>query len=188
MNTVEPIRDKAKIDALKKYLKGNSIRDYLLFVTGISSALRVSDLLKLKIKDIWDGKKVCEIISLKEKKTGKYKQFPISKNLEKAIREYVDEYKPTDLEQYVFFSRQGTEPLSRSQAFRILKNAAQAVGIKENIGTHSMRKTWGYWAYKQGYSLALLSDIFNHSSEAVTRRYIGISQEDRNEVYINLNL
>ncbi len=189
MNTVEPIKDRRKIEAMKRYLKGKSTRDYLLFVAGISSALRVSDLLNLRLSDVWDGRNVVKYITLKEQKTGKRKQFAISKNFEKAICEFVKEYRLSDPKQFLFLSRQGdNQPISRSQAFRIIKEAANAVGIEENIGTHSLRKTWGYWAYREGYDITLISAIFNHTSEAVTRRYIGVTQDDINQAYINLNL
>lgn len=189
MEYVQPIRDKKKIEAMKRYLKGKSIRDYLLFVIGISSALRISDIRVIKLKMIWTGKKVPPFISLREQKTGKAKIFPVSKNLEKAILEYIEQYHPTNPDEYVFKSRKGNnQPISRVRAFQIIKEAAQAVGVKENIGTHSMRKTFGYWAYKEGYDLTLLSEAFGHSSEQITRRYIGITKDNVDEIYINLNL
>mgnify|MGYP000038925381 FL=1 len=189
MEYVQPIRDRKKIEAMKHYLKGKSIRDYLLFVMGISSALRVSDICTIRLKQIWNGKSVPDFISLREQKTGKAKLFPISKNLEKAIHEYIKYYNPSNPDEFVFKSRKGTNtPITRIRAFQIIKDAAKAVGIKDNIGTHSMRKTFGYWAYKEGYDISLLSEAFGHSSEQVTRRYIGITQDDVSEIYINLNL
>ena len=189
MEYVQPIRDRKKIEAMKHYLKGKSIRDYLLFVMGISSALRVSDICTIRLKQIWNGKSVPDFISLREQKTGKAKLFPISKNLEKAIHEYIKYYNPSNPDEFVFKSRKGTNtPITRIRAFQIIKDAAKAVGIKDNIGTHSMRKTFGYWAYKEGYNISLLSEAFGHSSEQVTRRYIGITQDDVSEIYINLNL
>lgn len=71
MEYVQPIRDRKKIEAMKHYLKGKSIRDYLLFVMGISSALRVSDICTIRLKQIWNGKSVPDFISLREQKTGK---------------------------------------------------------------------------------------------------------------------
>ena len=62
------------------------------------------------------------------------------------------------------------------------------VGIKEPISTHSMRKTWGYWAYKSGTSLALIMEALNHSSITNTRKYLGITQDDLDNVYMSLNL
>lgn len=188
MNTVSPIRDKKQLEAIKGFLKGKDVRDYLLFMVGVSSALRVSDILRLKIKDIWDGKKPTEFIMLNEKKTGKAKRFPITKNLSKAIIQFMKEY---DLEQddYVFQSRKGkNKPITRQQAAFILSQAGNYVGIKEPISTHSMRKTWGYWAYKSGISLALIMEALNHSSIANTRKYLGITQDDLDKVYMSLNL
>lgn len=189
MNLVSPIRDKKQIELLKMYLRDKSKRDYLLFMVGISSALRISDILKLKVSDVWDGKKVAETIKLREQKTNKTKEFPITENLNKAIKDYIKEYKPENLNNYLFFSRKGeNKAISRQQASNILSNAGDYVGIKDPINTHSMRKTWGYWAFKSGVSLALIMEALNHSSIANTKKYIGITQSDLNEVYINLNL
>lgn len=188
VNTVNPIRDKKQLEAMKSFLKGRDTRDYLMFMVGISSALRISDILRLRIKDIWTGKKPQEFIMLNEKKTGKAKRFPITKNLNKAIFQFMKEY---DLEQedYVFQSRKGNKkPITRSHAAYIISNAADYVGIKEPISTHSMRKSWGYWAYKSGVSLALIMEALNHSSIANCRKYLGITQDDLDDVYMSLNL
>ncbi|MDN6310633.1 MAG: tyrosine-type recombinase/integrase, partial [Psychroflexus sp.] len=74
------------------------------------------------------------------------------------------------------------------QALVVLKEAAQAVGIKDNIGTHSLRKTWGYHAWKNGFNPALIMETLNHSNLAVTKRYLGIRQDDINDLYGQLNL
>nr|WP_274596921.1 site-specific integrase [Clostridium beijerinckii] len=188
VNTVNPIRDKKQLEAMKSFLKGKDTRDYLMFMVGISSALRISDILRLRIKDIWTGRKPQEFIMLNEKKTGKAKRFPITKNLNKAIFQFMKEY---DLEQedYVFQSRKGNKkPITRSHAAYIISNAADYVGIKEPISTHSMRKSWGYWAYKSGVSLALIMEALNHSSIANCRKYLGITQDDLDDVYMSLNL
>ncbi|PJI07653.1 MULTISPECIES: site-specific integrase [Clostridium] len=191
MNTVSPIRDKKQIELMKAYLKSHSLRDYLMFMVGISSALRISDILKLKILDVWNGKKPKEFIVLHEQKTGKYKKFPITKNLEKAIKEYLNSY-DYDMNDYLIQSRKTSKgeskPITRQQAAFILSNAGEAIGLKEPISTHSMRKTWGYWAYKSGVSLALIMEALNHSSIANTKKYLGITQDDLNDVYMNLNL
>lgn len=188
MNMVSPIKDKKQLEMMKMYLKEKSKRDYLMFMIGISSALRISDILKLKVEDIWGKKKPKEFIVLHEKKTGKYKRFPVTPNLEKAIKEYVKEYE-TEMGEYLFKSRKGANsPISRQQASLILSEAGKWVGIKDPISTHSMRKTWGYHAYKSGVSLALIMEALNHSSISMTKKYLGITQEDLDNVYMNLNL
>lgn len=188
MNTVSPIRDKKQLEAMKSFLKGKDVRDYLMLIVGISSALRISDILRLKVKDVWDGRKPQEFIILKEKKTGKVKRFPITKNLNKAIVLFMKEY-DLDQDDYVFRSRKGNnKPITRQQAAHILSEAADYVGIKEPISSHSMRKTWGYWAYKSGISIALIMEALNHSSITNCRKYLGITQDDLDNVYMLLNL
>ncbi|AOT72539.1 hypothetical protein Gferi_25085 [Geosporobacter ferrireducens] len=70
----------------------------------------------------------------------------------------------------------------------ILKNACAALGVKENVGTHTLRKTWGYWAWKSGVPLPIIMEVLNHSSLSVTKRYLGITQDEINDAYIGLNL
>lgn len=187
MNFVEPIRDKKKLEAIKKYLKGKNLRDYLMFMVGISSALRISDILKLTIDDVWTGKAPRDYIKLHEQKTTKRKAFPITPNLKRAIKDYIsslDEYSQDD---YLFQSRKGNQAITRQHASLVLSEAAKAVGL-EDISTHSMRKTWGYWAYKSGVDLGYIMEALNHSSIANTKRYLGITQDDLDQIYINLNL
>lgn len=193
MNTVQPLRNKQDIEKMKQYLKGRSLRDYLMFMIGISSALRISDILKLRVSDIWDGKKVKSHIDIREKKTDKGKRFAISPNLEKAIKEYIKNTPSCNPDDYLIISKKvdkngNGKPISRQQAHDILSDAADWIGIKDAISTHTMRKTWGYWAYKNGVSLALIMEALNHSSLTETRKYLGITQDDLDEVYINLNL
>jgi site-specific recombinase XerD len=80
------------------------------------------------------------------------------------------------------------KPLSRVQAFRIVKKAGDKCKLKENVSPHSLRKTFGYYAWKQGITPTLLMDVYNHSSFAVTKRYLGIKQDDRDEVFKKVNL
>lgn len=187
MQIVEPIRDKKKIEDMKKVLKANNLRDYCFFVLGINSGLRISDLLNLKISDVAEGKKIKDRISLREKKTGKIKDFPIGATSVKALKEHLDDagYIPND---YLFKSRKGSGPIGREQAWRILSQAAETVGITDSIGTHTLRKTFGYWAFKSGVDITRIQKLLNHSSPGVTLAYIGITQDELDDVYLNLNL
>ncbi len=90
---------------------------------------------------------------------------------------------------YIFKSREGdNKPITRQQALIILKEAAEVVDIKENVGTHSLRKTWGYHAWKSGFNPALIMETLNHSNLSVTKRYLGIRQDEINDLYDNLNI
>ncbi|GMA65746.1 site-specific integrase (plasmid) [Alicyclobacillus fastidiosus] len=188
MEYVQPIRDKKQIDSIKKILRATNLRDHALFVLGINSGLRVSDLLKLKIRDVMDGSKIQDRILLREQKTGKTKDFPLSDNARKALIEYIktrEGYSPDDA---LFASRKGGRSITRHQAYRIINDAARSVGIKENIGTHTLRKTFGYHAYQAGVDITRIQKLLNHSAPSVTLAYIGITQEELDDVYLNLNL
>lgn len=178
MSAVEPIRSKADIERMKKSLHG---RDLLLFTVGINSALRISDILKLKVGDL-RGK---DYIAMKEKKTGKTKRFEINKSIKKAIKELV----PADAkdDDWLFPSRKGGA-ITRVQAYRILNAASDRAGLKMEIGTHTMRKTFSYFAYRSGVDLAQLMTILNHSSQRETLKYIGVTQEQTDDVYRAINL
>ena len=170
MEFVQPIRDLKKIETIKKLLKQQSLRDYCLFVLGINSGLRISDLLKLIISDVIENKKLKDRIRLREKKTGKFKEFPLSDNAKSALKEYLKTRDYNENEP-LFISRKNKGFLMRQQAYKIINNVAQSVGIKEKIGTHTLRKTFGYHAYNNGYDIALIQKLFNHSSPSTTLRY-----------------
>jgi len=190
MNTVEPIREEKKIRAMKAVLKDKSIRNYLLFTLGINTGLRISDILKIKISDVIDEKnEIKESIYIREKKTGKEKIFAINKTAKVAIKEYLDNLKGYDLTWYLFKSKKGVNAaISRMQAYDILNDAAKMIGIKDKIGCHTLRKTFGYHSRMRGVSIEKLQKIFNHSAPSITMRYIGITQDELDEVYLDLNL
>lgn len=191
MEFVQHIRELEKINIMKKYLKGSNIRDYCLFVLGINSGLRISDLLSLKVDDvIYKNMKAKDRIIIRECKTGKSKDFPISTSAKKAIIEYLStrDYK---LNEPLFISQKsnnGLKAINRQRAYKVINDAARAAGIEENIGTHTLRKTFAYHAYKKGISIEIIQNLFNHSAPSITLRYIGITQDTLDAVYLNLNL
>jgi integrase len=170
MNKVDPIRDKSLIEEIKTELLKDNYRNYLLFVLGINTGLRIGDILKLKVQDVRNKTHII----LKEQKTGKTKKFFINSVLREALDRYI---KNMSDHEYLFQSRNGTnQPLSRSQAYRVLNKAGETVGL-DNIGCHSTRKTFGYHHYKQYKDVALLQELFNHSAPSITLDYIGINQD-----------
>jgi len=160
----------------------------LLFVMGINTALRIGDLLSLSVGDVTDDKgKVLEVICLKEHKTGKLKQLPVNESLKNALSDYLSTYPNRKRSAPLFFSQKGNT-LSRSQAWRTLKAAGKSAGL-QNIGTHSLRKTFGYHVYnKSGGDIGLVQKLLNHSVSKNTLQYIGIDREKMDNVYMELNL
>ncbi|MEE3950613.1 tyrosine-type recombinase/integrase [Peribacillus frigoritolerans] len=144
-----------------------SERDYILFLLGINTGLRVTDLLSLKITDI-KGK--MEVI-IKEGKTKRPRMIQLN-NVCKELAAYI----ATIDGEWLFPSRKGDKPISKIQAYRQLKKAADMVDI-EGVGTHTMRKTFGYWHFKRSKNLAELQMILNHSHPVITLKYIGITDE-----------
>ena len=185
--TVEPIRDWDKIQEIKSLLLSEEkYRDWLMFTLGLNFALRISDLLKLRVSDVYDNDMYPKNrIILREKKTGKENILTITNGSRESLVQY---HKVTRLkysDDFLFKSRQGgNRPIDRVQAYRILNILVHRVGLKDiNVGTHSMRKTWGYFAYKK-FNLSL-DDIMlklNHQSIQSTKRYIGLTQEEKQEI------
>ncbi len=180
--TVEPIRDKVKIKQMYQYLNGKDSKYGLLFKFGLNTGLRISDILPLKVNNILKNNgEFKEYLVLNEKKTGKEKKIKLNAALRKTILAYIKSAKLTH-DSYLFSSSKG-DHIGRVQAYRVLKEAATVIGI-ENFGTHSLRKTWGYWTYKiSRYNVGLIMDTFNHSSQNITLRYIGVNQDQKDELY-----
>jgi len=188
MAAAEPIRDKRELKQFAlHYLKLGKFRNYSLIVMGVHTALRISDLLLLKWEDVYDfNKKQFRMhLRLKEKKTGKQKIIAINKDLLAALKLYF----PRRRGIFIFANnRRNAAPISRVQAYRIIKTAAGVLKKGMSISCHSLRKTFGYHAWKSGVAVAVIMDIYNHSSYEITRRYLGISQDDRDKVYLKMAL
>jgi integrase len=146
-----------------------SERDYIMFLLGINTGLRVGDLLQLKVKDVKGKNKVI----VKEGKTDKPRTVHLH-NIYEELNNYIKGLKSA----WLFPSRKGDKPITRIQAYRQLNKAARMCDIEEGIGTHTMRKTFGYWYYKQSKDIATLQRILNHSHPEITLRYIGITDEE----------
>lgn len=176
MNTVQPIRDTKIIENMKEKLKAKNDKYYIMFICGINIGLRVSDVLHLKISDIAGRSH----ISITEQKTGKQKRFLINDKLLCELERYI-RVNDLKIDDYLIQSRKGdNKPITRIQAYRVLNDASRELGLNE-IGTHTMRKTFGYWHYKQYKDIAILQDIFNHSAPSITLRYIGINDDIKDE-------
>lgn len=196
MNTAQPIRSREELEKMKVYYRYHypSPRNELLLVIGLNTALRISDVLSLRWQDVYDfeRKDFREHICITEKKTGKFSSIYMNSAIRNELKTYQRWLKKKgetiSQEKYLFCHQKENVPISRVQAFRIIKKAADYNQIEGVISCHSLRKTFGYHAWKQGISPVLLMNIYNHSSFQVTQRYLGIEQDDRDEVFQKIHL
>jgi integrase len=171
------------------YLSRGEFRNHALVVTGIYTALRISDLLKLSWDDVYDfdRQSVFESISLFESKTGKPKAVALHKKVRDALELLASRKAPPLAGAAVFASRRAGGAISRVQAYRIIRTASEALHI-DRVSCHSLRKTFGYHAWKSGASPAVIMEIYNHSNFGVTRRYLGVTRDDTDAVYLDLKI
>ncbi len=156
----------------------------LLFTIGINNGLRIGDILQLKVKQV-QGLRPGETLCIREQKTGKDNILLINKAVYKALDVYLTSagLEPDD---YLFKSKKGSGPITVSAANRLVKSWCKAINLRGNYGTHSLRKTFGYiQRIKYGVGFEVLCKRFNHSSPAVTMRYLGIEDKEVNGILMN---
>ena len=176
----EPIKSKKDIKAVEQYLKEHNERDYVIWVLGLNSGLRVSDIVGLNVSDVVDKTHITII----EKKTQKRKSFYINDKLKKVLKSFT---KNRNLDEPLFIGKQGRR-LDRKQVYRFLIDACNKIGIKSKVSTHTMRRTFGYHHYQQYKDAVILQKIFNHSSQRITLMYIGVDQDEIDWSYMNFKL
>ncbi|WP_099330280.1 tyrosine-type recombinase/integrase [Clostridium paraputrificum] len=170
MREVKAISDEEKIRDIEDYLKKKNERDYLLFLIAISTGLRIGDILKLRVEDVYNK----NVLLIKEQKTRKKKEVELSPKLKKEIKSFC---KSREGYEYLIKSRQGiNKPITRHRAYQIIKKTAELHGLND-IACHSIRKTFGRKYYEKYRDIEELRKYFNHSTSSVTLRYIGLEQE-----------
>lgn len=187
---VSPIKDIEDVFRLLRYLKERNTRNYILILFGMCTGLRIGDIVSLKFKDVVEvvNKNGVEKIKAKEwiKVIEEKRDYNRSLWLDSFVREEIEDYaKGKELHEFIFLSNKkkyGNRPLTPRSVGRIIKSAAKAVGIKENVATHSLRKTFARQIYDahddKSYALELVRKILGHKSVDVTRRYLGIDKEE----------
>ncbi|MFB4164450.1 tyrosine-type recombinase/integrase [Alteribacillus sp. JSM 102045] len=173
MEFVRPIKDTKVICLMKRDLKKQSPRNYLLFVMGINTGLRISELLQISFKDVMiNNEEPADFLTIKRE------DVYLNASVKRAIKWDVKNQQHVEPESYLFQSARGKFPISRQQAYRVLNRAAENLGLPERIGPHTLRKTFGYHAYKKGIAVALIQRRFGHHTPGETLRYIGIDKEE----------
>ena len=177
---VQPLRTQQEINDFLFCLRRNknANRDVFLFLIGINSGLRMSDIVKLQKKDIISSKNP----RIVEKKTGKTRILYLS-SLQDLIQDYTKDLEPED---YLFPSTKGGH-LEVNTVYQMFQKVANLLG-RDDIGTHTLRKTFGYHYYKKTKDVATLMEIFGHSSEKITKRYIGINEDEISETLLTFRL
>lgn len=172
----EPLRTPYEINRVRnlmKYKTKEPLRNRLIFDIGINNGLRTIDILHLKTEDVL-GKSQ---IRIKETKTGKMRSVRFNKDIQAEIKEYVD--KRGFNSEWLFPSyKDHRKPISTQAVYRMFRRISQGEPDLEGLTAHSMRRTFGYHFYKKTHDIATLMKIFNHSSQSITLRYIGIEKED----------
>ena len=173
---VHPIQNTKDIQSIKTYLSDKP-RDLLLFTLGINNGIRTGDLLKLKVSDLKDLKPG-DSIQIKESKTQKVNVLSINKEVHKTLRHFLITQTPND-EDYLFKSRNTAHALTVMTVNRMVKSWCRAINLSGNYGAHTLRKTFGYiQRTKFGVGFEVLCRRFNHSSPAITMRYLGITDQE----------
>ncbi|MBA7617434.1 Tyrosine recombinase XerC [subsurface metagenome] len=186
MRIVEPIRSENQIKMIKGNLyRQKNPRDFLLFVFGINSGLRISDLLSLKLGDVKDSQGgLKDDLDIREQKTGKTRKVFFNKQIKEALKYYLEKNDIYDLDRYLFTKEKSkrNKPITRVRAYQLINEWCREVGIRYKVGGHTLRKSFGYHLRKQGISIEQISSLLNHQNIKVTFRYIGIDQDEDREV------
>lgn len=192
MGKTQPIKKFKDIQRFKQYfLDKHQLRNYAMVTVAMNTSLRIGDLLNLKWKDVYNFQKneYKEHISVVEQKTGKHNLIALNKEAKKALELFRCSLTNVSKDHFIYQSRTGcNQPIGRTHAFRIIKEAVEDLNMEGIISCHSLRKTFGYHAWKKGVPPALIMSIYNHSSIEITKRYLSIDQDDKDEVFLSMNL
>ena len=186
---VDPIKDPKDIKTLKELLRDKP-RDYCLFVLGINTALRASDLLRIKVKDV-KGLKPMDELELKETKTKKHRRLSLNASCIDAITKLL-ESTPFNDDDFLFRSKRphvnspDKQVLTVSSMNRLVKDWCKKIHLKGNFGAHTLRKTFGYHQrVRFNTPIPELMQVLNHASQRQTLEYLCIQPEEIRSVYAN---
>jgi integrase len=161
----------------------------LLIGTGAFTGLRISDILSTKWSQLIDK----EVIELNEKKTGKFRKIKINSDLKRLVQNNYEAMGSPDLDTFVFVNKYGTKQINVQWVNTKLKEIFTKYGIKtESPSSHTLRKSFGrrIWEINDysEKSLVLLSELFQHSNIQITKRYLGIKEQELFDVYDSLSI
>lgn len=204
---VYPLKDMDEIEKVIKvfdkhiresygYDKKIAWRNKLMFVIGINVGIRASDMRELKWSFFFvESERFRKEYKIQPKKTQKYNKFVtlrFNDTVKKVIKQYTSLYPIENMDDYIFFSAEADTPITRERMWQVIKRTCKEAGIEQNIGTHTMRKTFCYWAWHKAEdkqkALVILQHLLNHSNQRTTMKYIGIMDDEIEEMYQDTNL
>lgn len=171
-------------------------RNKMLFLIGINLGVRASDLCGLRYSFFMNNDRTFKdsysLQPKKTKKTGKFVKLYFNQTVKKAIVDYIEKYPVEDMNEYLFKSRKGNGSITEKSLWKIIVDTTAEAGIDRNVGSHTLRKTFGRFVFHnaedKNKALVILQTIFNHSSPAVTSKYIGLTDDEVSDVFNELNL
>jgi integrase len=185
VKTVEAIKDEQQLFTMKTFLQARSPRDYCLLLLGINTGIRVHDLLHLHVQDVAD--KSGQILHYLQSSTYTDPPVYLNRHVRESLRSCIEGGKLNGTD-FLFKSRKTNEPITRQQAYRIINEAARQAGLSGSIGTHTLRKTFGYHAYAKGIAISLIQKRLQHTTPAETRQYIGAANVTTAHMKLNVHL
>lgn len=182
--TVDPIRDVKHIRAIKKILAGN-FRNLAIFVVGINTNLRASDLTRLTVGQVHDLSPG-DSFDIREKKTGKIRPVVLNRDCVNAIKSYLSCRSKGLLDSPLFLSQRGGKAITPIALNALVKSWCKAINLSGNYGAHSLRKTWGYHQRTSfNVDIPTLMTAFGHATQRQTLKYLGISEQEVRNVFMN---
>jgi len=180
---VAPIRDVKAIGRIKKLL-GDHPRNYALFVLGINTAFRAGDLLRLRTGQV-RGLAPGDLMTVREEKTSKTRSVVLNHQAWEAIQRLLQACPEKQDEDLLFTGLRGA--MTVQYLNRLVKEWCAGVGLtRENYGSHTFRKTWGYHqrvTYRT--DIPVLMDAFGHATQRQTLAYLGITREEVRQCFMN---
>lgn len=192
MREVEAVKTSEQRQQVEAHLAAQDAIYLDIWKVGVNTALRISDLLSLSMKDVQTLDADKPTLNIIEQKTGKHRKIVVNQTALAVMQRRQSEHpKHKWLFQTAAVNRnrrKPPKPINRRSVSRVFEKVGQKVAPKVALGTHSMRKTRGYAMHKAGRSIESIAKVLNHSSPAVTMRYIGLVQQDIDESYMELEL
>ena len=172
------------MNLIRKLAKDGNYKISLLIALGCFTGLRISDILALRWKQILH----VEEFTIIEKKTGKKRTLRLNPQLQQHVAECYEHIQPLGINAPILVSQKGTI-FTVQRINVILKEVKKKYRLKvKNFSCHSLRKTFGRQVYTMNgenseLALVKLMELFNHSSVSITKRYLGLRQEEILETY-----